>query len=281
MKRHILSSILAAFFAAAIAPAGAAPLKDAKITRIVNDVKAAEEGKAPHRASLNETVRPGYAVGTGIDSRTELLFSDQTITRLGANSNFSFTEGTRDMTLSKGVIMLQVPKGLGGAKIETAAVTAAITGTTILLEVGPKFIKLIVIEGSCSLKPKLGKWKRRKLVTAGQEVILAIDATEIPQPFFINLNLLVRTSPLLTGKWGVKLDERQIVAAILTQIRQFFGQSNIPFTSTGKPSFISDIPRTDNLQIPTQPTQPTTPTTTPKAPTPFRGTTPGVLNGGP
>lgn len=262
MKKHI-PSILAALFSVALSAVQAAPLKDAKITRIINDVKTSQEGKAPKRASVNESVLPGSAVRTGIDSRTELLFSDQTITRLGANSNFSFNEGTREMSLSKGVIMLQVPKGLGGAKIQTAAVTAAITGTTILLEVGPKFTKLIVIEGKCSLTLKNGKWKRKQTATAGQEIIVPNDAIEIPKAFNINLSILVKTSALLTGKWGAPLDERQIVAAVVAQIRQLFGESNIPFTGTGKkPSFISDIPPQGAIQIPTQPVAPPPPTPT-------------------
>ncbi len=265
MKRHLLSPILAALFTVATPALRAAPLKDAKITRIVNDVKTAGEGNAPKRASLNETVLPGSAVRTGIDSRTELLFSDQTITRLGANSNFTFNEGTREMSHSKGVIMLQVPKGLGGAKIQTAAVTAAITGTTILLEVGPKFTKLIVVEGTCTLTLKNGKWKRKVKLTAGQEIIVPNDAIELPKTFFINLNMLVKTSALLAGKWGAPLDERQIAAAILAQNRQFFCQPNIPFTATGrKPSFISDIPRQETLQIPTRPVTPVTPHPKPK-----------------
>jgi len=265
MKRHLLSPILAALFAVATPDLQAAPLKDAKITRIVNDVNTAGAGKAPKRASLNETVLPGSAVRTGIDSRTELLFSDQTITRLGANSNFTFNEGTREMTLSKGVIMLQVPKGLGGAKIQTAAVTAAITGTTILMEVGIKFTKLIVVEGTCTITLKAGKWKRKVKLTAGMEIIVPNDAIELPKTFFINLNMLVKTSALLAGKWGTPLDERQIAAAILAQNRQFFGESNIPFTGTGKKlSFISDIPRQETLQIPTQPVTPVTPPPKPK-----------------
>ena len=275
MKRHILSSVVAALFAAAIPALQAAPLKDGKITRIINDVKTAGEGKAPKKASLNETIVPGNSVRTGIDSRTELLFSDQTITRLGANSNFSFTDGTREMTLSKGVIMLQVPKGLGGAKIQTAAVTAAITGTTVLLEVGPKFTKFIVVEGTATLTLKNGKWKRKVKLTAGQEIVVPNDAVEFPKAFYINLNMLVNTSTLLHGKWGAKLDEKQIALAIATQIRKFYGESNIPFTGTGKkPSFISDIPPQDVIQIPVQPapkpvTQPQTPrpqTTPPQNP---------------
>ena len=279
MKRHILSSILAALFAAAIPALEAAPLKDAKITRIINDVKTAQEGKPPHRASLNETIVPGNAVRTGLDSRTELFFNDQTITRLGANSNFTFTDGTREMTLSKGALLLQVPKGLGGAKIQTAAVTAAITGTTILLEVGPKFTKLIVVEGTCTVSLKNGKWKRKRKLTAGQEIIIPNDALDLPAAFNINLNLLVKTSALFNGKWGAQLDQRQITAAITAQLRQFFGGSNIPFNGTGKPSFISDIPPQNTLVIPTQPPpKPVTPAVIPPTQRPQTPTTPNTPN---
>ena len=268
MKRPIQYSILSALAALGISAAQAAPLKDAKITRIINDVKTAGEGKTPKRAALDEALLPGNSVRTGIDSRTELLFSDQTITRLGANSHFSFNEGTRDLSLSKGVILLQVPKGLGGAKIQTAAVTAAITGTTILFEIGPKFIKLFVIEGKCYLTPKGGKWTRRRAVTAGEGVIMLVDATEVPKPFIVNLSVLVKTSKLLTGKWGAKLEEKLIAEAIAAQIRKYFGESNIGLNATGKkPSFLADIPPQGVLIIPAQPvTPPVTPqrTTPPK-----------------
>ena len=257
MKRPIQYSILSALAALGISAAQAAPLKDAKITRIINDVKTASEGKTPKRAALDEAVLPGHSVRTGIDSRTELLFSDQTITRLGANSHFSFTEGTRDFSLSKGVIMLQVPKGLGGAKIQTAAVTAAITGTTILFEIGPKFIKLFVIEGKCFLTPKGGNWLSRKPVSAGEGIIMEIGATKIPKPFIVNLSVLVNTSKLLTGKWGAKLEEKLIAQAIATQLRRYFGESNIGLNATGKrPSFLADIPPQGVLVIPVKPVTP-------------------------
>jgi len=56
------------------------------------------------------------------------------------------------MTLEKGSMLLQVPKGLGGAKIHTAAVTAAITGTTRMMEYSPvKYLKVLVLEGSLRL----------------------------------------------------------------------------------------------------------------------------------
>ena len=46
-------------------------------------------------------------------------------------------------------MLLRVPKNAGGAQIKTAAVTAAITGTTIMLEYHPDaYIKFIVLEGT-------------------------------------------------------------------------------------------------------------------------------------
>ena len=68
--------------------------------------------------------------GTGMLSAIDI---SDALARIGAETLFSFKTGTRDLTLEKGSMLLQVPKGLGGAKIHTAAVTAAMTGTTIMI----------------------------------------------------------------------------------------------------------------------------------------------------
>ena len=112
-------------------------LKEAKVTQVVQDVKLLPQQAAPRPAAVNDPVREGTAVRTGTQSRSELTFNDLTITRLGANTIFSFNEGTRTMNLSGGAILFQVPKGSGGATIKTAAVTAAITGTTGIGEFHP------------------------------------------------------------------------------------------------------------------------------------------------
>jgi hypothetical protein len=80
-------------------------------------------------------VTGGTAVRTGVESRSELTFPDRTLTRLGAQTIFSFQQGTRTINVGgDGAILLHVPKNSGGAKINSAAVTAAITGTTVVLE---------------------------------------------------------------------------------------------------------------------------------------------------
>lgn len=115
----------------------AALLKEAKVTRIVNDVDLIESGDLRRDARTNDIMRDDMVLATGHKSRAELRFTDDTLARIGANSFFTFTEGTRNMELGKGTMLLKVPKGAGGAKVSTQSVTAAITGTTVLLETNP------------------------------------------------------------------------------------------------------------------------------------------------
>src|SRR5438045_3396093 len=134
---------------APFAPARAAALREARISEVIQDVKLLPAQAAPRPAALRDEVRDGTAVRTGVDSRAELTFTDQTLARLGANTIFSFQEGTRNLELSGGAMLLRVPKDAGGAQINTAAVTAAITGTTVMLEYHPNaYIKFIVLEGT-------------------------------------------------------------------------------------------------------------------------------------
>src|SRR4051794_4864183 len=110
-------------------------LTEAELTRIIKDVKLLPVQAAPRNANLKDRINNGTAVRTGIESRAELTFRDLTITRLGENTLFSFNEGTRNLDLGGGAILVHVPKDSGGAKITTAAITAGITGTTVMLEV--------------------------------------------------------------------------------------------------------------------------------------------------
>src|SRR5256714_1731880 len=112
----------------------AAELRSARVTQIINDVKLLP-GQATARAAIvNESISMGTAVRTGPDSRSELTFSDLTITRLGANTVFSFNEGTREVNLDSGAILLSIPRDGAAARINTAVATAAITGGAVLLE---------------------------------------------------------------------------------------------------------------------------------------------------
>jgi len=103
-------------------------LKEAKVTQVIQDVKVLPSNAAPRPATVNDNVRQGTAVQTGVQSRSELTFKDQTITRLGEKTIYSPGEGARTIDLGSGQFLLYVPKKSGGAKVKMGPVTAAITG---------------------------------------------------------------------------------------------------------------------------------------------------------
>jgi len=103
-------------------------LKEAKVTQVIQDVRVLPSGASPRPAVVNDNVRQGTAVQTGVQSRSELTFKDQTITRLGEKTIFSVGQGARTIDLGSGQILLYVPKKSGGAKVKMGSVTAAISG---------------------------------------------------------------------------------------------------------------------------------------------------------
>lgn len=182
--------------AAFLMPATAAPLKSAKVTAAVNDVRVYRDSTTAATAAVGESISGSDDLHTGRRSRAELTFPDQSITRIGANSIFSFRSGSRDMEIKQGSFLLQVPKDAGGATIRTATVTAAITGTTTMMEYNPgKWIKFITLEGKAKLRMKKGG--NIVEVPPGYMVFMEEGGDKIPEPIMINIKKLVNTSKLL------------------------------------------------------------------------------------
>ena len=186
---------------AVAASASAAQLKEARVTQVVNDVKLLPGQAAPRPAVVNDNLRSGTAVRTGADSRTELTFTDLTLARLGANTIFSFNEGTRTLDLGSGAVLFQVPKGAGGAKITTAAVTAAITGTTGIGEFhpgktssAPPFSKWLCLEGTFHLYLANGQ-----SVELGPGKMVTTDGKSFSKVLSFDIGQLVKTSLFFTG----------------------------------------------------------------------------------
>ena len=226
---RLLSLPLAALLTlAAGAALHAAPVfESAKITFIQHDVAVADlkvgsstPDGSPQKteATLNQSLTVNNAVITGQKSRAELQFNDGTVTRLGQLTSFSFKQGTRDIAINQGSALFVVPKGLGGTKIQAGPVTAAITGTTLLVQVFSDRVLVYVYEGSVNVggqiiragqvyavpaaggKPTLVAFNIDKAIGTGalftkfidapssHEVIKAIKAIfdEVPRPAEIN-----------------------------------------------------------------------------------------------
>jgi len=178
----------------------AASLKEAEVTRIINDVRLVPPQRQAAAARIGDKISGQTAVATGAQSRAELRFPDQTLTRLGSNSVFRLDSKSRDLNLEKGVMLLQVPKQLGGATVRTAAITAAVTGTTVMMEYDPDgFVKIIVLEGEVDVFLNSRRSELRT-ISAGDMMITRPDATSLPAPVQVDLQRLRRTSKLLDAK---------------------------------------------------------------------------------
>ena len=193
--------LMLSLFGFAIGSASGAPLSEGEFTRVINDVKILPVDSSPVPANPGDRISGRTAVSTGAQSRAELRFSDNTLTRLGANSVFRMDHSTRTVDVEKGVILLQVPKQLGGAKVRTAAVTAAVTGTTVMLEFTPDgFVKIIVVEGEVDVSLNENRSQFRTLAAGDMWISRANDKTALPLPVQVDLERLKKTSKLLSDK---------------------------------------------------------------------------------
>ena len=171
--------------------------KEAEVTQIIREVKLLPSQADPRDAVVKDKVSEDTGVRTGEESRSELTFADLTITRLGANTVFSFSKAGRTANVDSGSILLRVPKNSGGGSIKNAVVTVAITGTTVIFEAGPDGVsRLITLEGNSKLAftNNPGVFRR---VRAGQMLEIPAGATTLPMPVYIDLRELMRTHPLI------------------------------------------------------------------------------------
>jgi len=209
-RRYILLVAPVAFALVNWLPNGlsAADFEEAKVTQVVQDVKVVPAGAAARPAAVNETVRQGNAVQTGVQSRSELTYKDETITRLGEKTIYNVGKEGRTIDMGNGQFLLYVPKNKGGAKIKMGPVTAAITGTTVLGQVYPSgIVEFTVLEGSaCIYVASVGQ---SLLVMPGQMVVYDPISRRLEDPVEVDLQQEF-SSPLIR-------DFRQLPSAPLIE----------------------------------------------------------------
>ncbi|MDB6024145.1 MAG: iron dicitrate transport regulator FecR [Verrucomicrobiales bacterium] len=176
---------------------GAADLKQSKFTQIVNDVKVVSAAdKSQKSANVNEMFKLPDMIRTGPSSRAELVAEDKTITRVGANTIFSFNAATRTVDLEKGTLLFHAPKGKGGGIIKSGSAVAAVLGTTIMVGATPDGgFKVVVLEGTAKVKLNNGQ---TEILKAGQMVFVLPNEKLSPVITF-RLDLLVTASKLIQG----------------------------------------------------------------------------------
>ena len=183
--------------AAVCLPIQAATISQSTFTEVVKNVNViAATTKATSPANVNSEVKAPDLVRTGADSRAELTAPDKTLTRIGANTVFSFEPSGRNLRLEQGSVLFHAPAGKGGGTIKTGGASAAVLGTTIIVVATPDGgFKFIVLEGKGKATLPNG---RSRTLKAGQ-LVFVLPGGGFSPVLDINLGALVGGSQLVNG----------------------------------------------------------------------------------
>lgn len=173
----------------------AAQKREARVTAIIKDVRLMTSRAGARPASINDSVTEDTGVRTGAESRAELTFADETLTRLGANTVFSFGAGAKEFDLASGAMLLAVPKSAGTVRVHTAGATAAVSGFTALFAVD----RMLLLEGEANIRFKDLPGEVCHL-ESGQMMIWPKHRTHCPQVYNFDVGKTVKTAKLIKLK---------------------------------------------------------------------------------
>lgn len=215
MKPLLLGLAISVFAVAVVA----APLTESTFTEVIQDVKVvAASDKAVTPARKDASFKAPDLVRTGPASRVEMTAPDQTITRIGANTVFTFESGERNLRLEKGSLLFSSPAGKGGGTIKYRGTAAAVLGTTLICTVLPDgSFKTLVLEGQGQVTLADG---RSVTLNAGEMVIVQPDGNAFGPVEIYSLETLVSRLLLVTGFSHPLPSMSLIRAAIEHQIAQ-------------------------------------------------------------
>jgi len=235
----------------------AADHNQARVSEVIRDVRLLPGHGAARAANVNDTIREGTAVRTGTDSRAELTFSDQTLTRLGANTVFSFGIGARTYDLGSGAILMSAPKENGTIKISTAVANCAVNGFNAILEAHSKnWNKVLMLEGDGDVWLKKNPNDHRHM-HSWQILIFRPDASVLPQPVEFDVCKVISAGLLITGFKNKLPDMPTLVAECDKQ------KSQPPTTNLVDPTNQNIIDQSVNARPPENTPPPIRPTPPP------------------
>lgn len=196
----------------------AQPLTESAFTEIIQEANVVTAtNKAGTPAKTNDIFKVPDLVRTGRDSRVELTAKDQTITRIGSNTTFTFAQSGRDILLKSGGVLFHSPAGAGGGAIKHKGSSAAVLGTTEICQILPDGrFKVIDLEGHVEVSLVNGISVR---LMAGQMVIVSPDGTKFSDVATFNLAELASHLLLVVG-FSEPLSSRSLIDAAIEQQNQ-------------------------------------------------------------
>jgi hypothetical protein len=177
--------------------AHAASIDQARLTEVVNSVNIIEPAsKKTSAAKVQQVFIAPNVLRTGPDSRAEMISPDQTVTRVGQSTLFSFEPNSREINLQRGSILFQSPSGKGGGNIRTSAASAAVLGTTLIVTTTKNGgFKVLLVEGKGRVKAADGTVRLLK----GGQMVYALPGGKLSSAFEFRLSQQVSASRLVGG----------------------------------------------------------------------------------
>jgi hypothetical protein len=209
----------------------AAPLTESTFTEIIHDVDTLSAAGDAAPAKMSDVLKAPGRVRTGPESRAELTAPDHTITRVGANTVFSFADSGRTLNLEQGSVLFHAPKGLGGGTIKSGGASAAVLGTTLIVSATANGgFKVILLEGTGTVTLPDGN---SVMLKAGQMVFVLPNGLTFSSVLDINLAKLVAGSLLING-FSHPLSSLPLIQAATDQQNSQLASGNA--TDTGVPA---------------------------------------------
>ncbi|MGA2243885.1 MAG: FecR family protein [Verrucomicrobiota bacterium] len=173
-------------------------LKQSKVTQVVNDVQIISAADQKQKAAVVDDIfaMPDI-LRTGAASRAELVARDETVTRVGANTIFSFDPASRTIDLKQGSLLFHAPHGKGGGSIHTGSATASVLGTTLIVTTTSNGgFKVIALEGQVEVRFLNGL---KQKLDPGQMTFVLPGANQLAPIVIFRLDELIQNSLLVKG----------------------------------------------------------------------------------
>jgi hypothetical protein len=176
----------------------AADFKQSKVTEVVNDVQIISAAdQAQKAATVNDVFTIPDVLRTGPASRAELVAKDETVTRVGANTIFSFDPASRTIDLQQGSLLFHSHHGNGGGSIHTGSATASVLGSTLIVCATPNGgFKVICLEDEAQIKLPNGL---KQQLSPGQMTYILPGGNKLAPVILFRLDDLVLHSLLVKG----------------------------------------------------------------------------------
>lgn len=196
-------------------------------------------------AILNDKIESNTQVGTGEQSMCELSLDDKSVTRIGANAIFSFTEKERLVKCDKGTFLVSKDPETETITVTTGSVTAAISGSTVVFDVKDDATHIAVAE---TTKGVIVTDKNGKSITlqSGEGISATSDGMTSSTPKSVDVKDLISSSPLFNEKGLAPLANDALIKGVAS------AQETAKSQGMSFKSEINDIVanRTDSTSVP-------------------------------